>query len=434
MNKKVLVAAVAAALAAPAAFAQSSVTIGGTVNIMYDNVRAGGTSGVGLASATVGQGNLRSHDRVRDGAGSNIRFSVIEDLGGGNSAFVQVESAVIANSDTRAANIGGAAAAVTGWGNRNSGIGIRSKFAGRFLMGVWDIHYHEHYSIDPGWIIVNSASSTLGLMNTMGNAAFGGIGGRMANVLRWDSPVWSGFSMVVNMARPSDAPPPAVANDVRDNKKNRIWNFAPRYESGGFVIVYSHNQDKDAATTAVVNPGLGNLGAASSQIWKQTSNRLGARYKFANGFGFGALWDSSKVSNRTDNQAASISVKRSVWAFPLTYEAGNHHVFGTYSRARDWRGQMGGVGLGTVTNAAVLGNGDPVGTVNYGSETGATMWNLGYNYKLSQRTNFGVSYNRIRNEKAVMYDFFANSAGLSQANANTGADPRQLAFNLRHTF
>src|SRR6185369_4802858 len=104
MNRKVLVAAVAAAFAAPAAFAQSSVTIGGTVNIMYDMVKA--NNGTIQANGAVQSGNLKSHDRVRDGAGSNIRFTVIEDLGGGNSAFVQVESAVIQNSDQRADAVG----------------------------------------------------------------------------------------------------------------------------------------------------------------------------------------------------------------------------------------------------------------------------------------------------------------------------------------
>ena len=218
MNRKILVAAVAAAFTAPAAFAQSSVTIGGTINIIYDSVSANNSTG--------GLNNLKSHDRVRDGNGSNIRFTVIEDLGGGNSAFVQVESAVIANSDTRANAIGaGGAVATSGWGNRNSGVGIRSKAAGRFLIGVWDVHYHEHYSIDPGWIIVNSASSTLGLMNNFGGATLGAIGARYSNVLRWDSPNWSGFQMVVAYARPNDAPPintaTGGAGDIRDGKKDR---------------------------------------------------------------------------------------------------------------------------------------------------------------------------------------------------------------------
>jgi predicted porin len=125
MNRKVLVAAVAAAFVAPAAFAQSSVTVGGTINILWDNVRANGNTGGDVAGRL--NNSMRSHDRVRDGAGSNIRFTVIEDLGGGNSAFVQVESAVIQNSDQRADLVGNVQGVTTSgnstavWGNRNTG-------------------------------------------------------------------------------------------------------------------------------------------------------------------------------------------------------------------------------------------------------------------------------------------------------------------------
>ena len=62
MNRKVLVAAVAAAFVAPAAFAQSSVTIGGTINILYDTAKAGGATNNGAA----GNNDLKSADRVRD--------------------------------------------------------------------------------------------------------------------------------------------------------------------------------------------------------------------------------------------------------------------------------------------------------------------------------------------------------------------------------
>ena len=84
----------AAAFVAPAAFAQSSVTVGGTINILWDSVRASNNTGgdvQGGFGGNAGQNSLKSADRIRDGAGSNIRFTVIEDLGGGTSAFVQVE-------------------------------------------------------------------------------------------------------------------------------------------------------------------------------------------------------------------------------------------------------------------------------------------------------------------------------------------------------
>ena len=431
MNRKVLVAAVAAAFVAPAAFAQSSVTVGGTINILWDTVRGGG--------GTVANTDLKSHDRVRDGAGSNIRFTVIEDLGGGNSAFVQVESAVIQNSDTRAdlagnlQGVGTSGNTTAIWGNRNSGIGIRSKAAGRFLIGVWDVHYHEHYAIDPAWIPGNSAWSTLSLTQNMGSGIGGhanAFGGRLANVIRWDSPNWSGFSMGITYARPTDGAPLNVAGDVRDGKKARNWSFSPRYEMGGLSVVYTYMQDKDSPTAAA-NFSIGgtNIGAAAAtSVWKITSNRLGVRYKFAFGLGIGALWDVGKTSNTTNAAANAIGVKRTVWAFPISYDTGNHHVMATWARARDWQGSIGGVGLGSVTAGAI--GGSPAGSHNFGSATGASFFSLGYMYNLSQRTNVSVGYARTRNDALVRYDQFANSTG----NASVGTDPRSFSVGLRHTF
>ena len=79
------------------------------------------------------------------------------------------------------------------------------------------------------------------------------------------------------------------------------------------------------------------------------------RYKFAFGLGIGAIWDQGKISNTTTTAAAQISIKRTVWAFPLTYDMGNHHIMGTYARARDWRGTIGGVGVGGVLSPAIGG-------------------------------------------------------------------------------
>jgi len=431
MNRKVLVVAVAAAFVAPAAFAQSSVTVGGTINILWDTVRGSNSTGA--------IGDLKSHDRVRDGAGSNIRFTVIEDLGGGNSAFVQVESAVIQNSDTRtdlAGNNQGVTASGSStaiWGNRNSGIGIRSKAAGRFLIGVWDVHYHQHYAIDPAWIPGNSAWSTLSLTGNMGSGIGGhanAFGGRLSNVIAWDSPNWSGFSMSVTYARPTDGAPVNQVGDARDGRKARNWSFSPRYERGGLSVVYSYMQDKDSASAAA-NFSIGgtNIGAAgATSVWKITSNRLGVRYKFAFGLGIGALWDVGKTSNTNPLAANQIGVKRTVWAFPISYDTGNHHVMATWARAGDWKGSIGGVNLGAVANPAI--GTQAAGTLNFGSDTGASFFSLGYMYNLSQRTNVSVGYARTRNDALVRYDMFANGTG----NTSIGVDPRSFSVGLRHTF
>jgi len=311
---------------------------------------------------------------------------------------------------------------------------IRSKAAGRFLIGVWDVHYHETYAWDPGWLTVNSSGSTLALTNNFGAPGIlPGIGGRYANVIRWDSPVWSGFSLTANYARPTDTAPINKSDgDIRDGKKNRVWNIAARYESGGLSVGYSYLSDKDinqVSTTLSAGTG-GFAGIAVPQytaVWKVTSNRLGARYKFANGLGIGAWWDSSRASARSSIAFGNgnVRVKRTVWSIPLTYTTGNHHVYGSWSKAGDWNGSAGGVSfrdLGSFgTNGQSLNN-----------NTGAKFIAVGYAYKLSQRTNVGVSYQKITNESFAAYDLFANSVGMAEG--NIGADPRTFAVNLRHNF
>jgi predicted porin len=429
MNRKVIAAAVAAAFAAPPALAQSALTISGTVNIMYDYVKAGGNTGGDVAGGA--NNSLKAHDRVRDGALSYIRFSVSEDLGGGNSAFVQVESAVIQQSDTRS-NAAGAGAVTGGWGNRNSGVGINSKAAGRFVIGVWDLHYNELYAIEPGHPISNAAAGMLGLLQNFGSGFSVSplIGTRYANVLRWDSPGWGGFSVTAGYARPTDSAPVNSAGDVRDGKKNRVFAVAPRFESGGLQVRYSYLQDKDIATNATITlagtPMFG--GGTIAALSKVTSSRLGARYKFANGFGVGLAWDSSKWNFSSNTAGAQMDVKRDAWSLPLTFETGNHMVFGTYAEASDWKGSAGGTGWSSTTNPAI--GGQAAGTMTFGSETGAKFYSLGYSYRLSKRTNVHATWQKIRNEALVRYDFKDNSSG----NTAVGGDPEAWALGIRHAF
>ena len=83
MNKKLLALAVAAAVSAPAVVLadDSTVTLYGTLNIDFENVKAEGAS---PANATIGATgiNLPSRNRVSQNS-SNIGFRGIEPLGGG---------------------------------------------------------------------------------------------------------------------------------------------------------------------------------------------------------------------------------------------------------------------------------------------------------------------------------------------------------------
>src|SRR3954469_14407192 len=306
MQKKLLAVAVAGALAAPvAAMAQSSVTVSGAINVWYETAGASGaTNTVPATGGTVSTFDVKNRDRMQDGNGSNIRFTAVEDIGSGMQGFMQVETAVINNANTRNDAAGNAAQAVTttqnsgGWGTRNSGVGLRGQTWGEVLIGIWDIHYNEQYAADNQIIKGASHNSVLALMNSFGLAGSavtaGGVGGlaignRYSNVIRYQSPNWSGFNFKLAYARPTDNAVPTTVGNVNEGKKNTVFNFAPQWSNGPIFVGFSYLQDKDIAlgttaffsgATAVTN-GVGGptlaVPAASNRA-KVTSQRLSAAY------------------------------------------------------------------------------------------------------------------------------------------------------------
>jgi predicted porin len=388
------------------------VTISGALNLWYESAAAtGATAGAAL--------DAKSRDRIIDGAGSNIRFTVVEDIGGGMQAFGQVESAVFNNADTR--NNAAATGAVTGgWGNRNSGVGLRSSAWGEILMGIWDVHYHEHYAADSHIIRGTSNSNSLGLLNTFGTSALPAIGARYGNVIRYQSPNWSGFNVRVVYARPTDTIPPNTPGVVGDDKKNRVWNFAPSYSAGPIFVGYSHLRDKDIVATAGVTTGAlagAGIGASTFDV---RSDRFMGSYTLPMGFKVGFIYDRSKLTANT--AGGSGDVKRDVWVLPLAYTTGAHQVHFNYAKAKSWKGS--GVDGLTVTSGGT--------TYSAGSNSGARMISLGYQYDLSKRTNLHLTYAQIKNEALAQYDFFSASVGTGAT--QFGADPRVYSIGLRHAF
>jgi predicted porin len=344
-----------------------------------------------------------------DGAGSNIRFTVVEDIGGGMQAFGQVESAVFNNADTRN-NALGAGAVTGGWGNRNSGVGLRSNAWGEILMGVWDLHYHEHYAADSHILRGTSNSNSLGLLNTFGGAGVT-IGARYSNVIRYQSPSWSGFNFRLAYARPTDGAILPAPGTISDEKKNRVFNFAPSYSAGPLFLGYSYLQDKDLVTAAVTSPT-----AIPAAVAKVTSHRFMGAYTLPMGFKVGFIYDRSKLDVTIPGSTGDL--KRDVWVIPVAFVTGPHQIHAQYSKAKAWKGAV-------TPFSTVIGT-----TTVTENDTGARMISVGYQYDLSKRTNLHVTYSQIRNDAAAAYDFFSAPVG----SVSPGADPRVYSIGLRHAF
>jgi len=468
VHKKILAAALA--LAAPgAALAQSSVTVSGSIKLWYETALATGASNAVQAGSAVSTFDVPKRDRVQDGNASNIRFTAVEDIAGGVQGFMQVESAVLSQANTRNDAAGGGTAVSTlqsagGWATRNSGVGLRSQTWGEVLIGIWDVHYHEQDAVDYQQIKGPSHSSVLGVMNTIGAPGWASgagsigslqIGARYSNVIRYQSPSWSGANFRLAYARPSDGAVPSQTNTVVDGSKNRVLNAAAQWNYGPITVGASGLRDADVVMTqatlysgaTLTDPsgaplaatvGSANSGAAGTNLGTVTSARFSAAYLFPFGLRIGYVYDRSKLLIRSSGAAFGDSeFKRSVWALPFSYSSGAHTLFVTYAQASRLDGKIGQPGgaesvplgnLGVTPSAAAAGSVPLV----MGSETGARFYSIGYQYDLSKRTNVHVNFSQIKNEKLAGYDFYANGVGMG--NGNFGADPTVISLGLRHAF
>lgn len=430
MKMKLIAVAVAGALAAPMALAQSSVTVSGRLNFAFENIKATG--------ATLGSANdFLARNRIVDNS-SELRFSGRENLGAGLNAWFTIGAGVDASGASGADPFGRGLFA-----SRNSGIGLDNKEAwGSIMFGKWDVHYEAGAvppvgNVDFAYIDQGLATfANLGL--GAGQQGVGLAGGRLNNVVRYVSPAMSGFSAIVAYAR--NVEETANGNGVAavtGDRKPYQFQFAPQYMNGPVTAFYSYYVDKESnagATAANVGALLGSVVAGTPTISATgiasglrdiRGDRLGASWKFDNGLKIGLLYDrtNSKIYNALlgTGGAFGADLKRTAWSVPVSYVTGRHKIAATYGRANELTGSRSGLA-----------------TAYDSSDTGASYVSLGYRHAFSKRTSVFVDYAKITNKSRAGYDFFAyagiSATGSALPAASIGADPQTLQLGIYHTF
>lgn len=365
MNRRTLAVAVAGALAFPgAALAQSSVTISGYIKMAMENVKLGNFARTGHSG----------ENRVVD-ENSRVIFNVVEDLGGGTQAFVQLDWRVTPDvgSDT-----------ATG----NNWIGLRSKSWGQFLFGRSDLHYNNSTSE------ISSKASYKGQIIAILAYAGGGAtsianDSRTPNVYRYDTPNWGGFAI---SAAYSTNPVPAtgVEADIGSTvRKGNAYNVKPTFTAQNWQVGYSYWRAKVDAFAAPDQRG--------DRVWG---------YYVWGGLKLGLNYDHSKLTS-----AAGVTTSnRTAWAPTLRYSTAPHNFFLEYAKAKD-------------DKATAVAD-------------GAYMIGAGYAYDLSKRTAIGISYATVKNDSGAFYNVYGGSAGYASANAAPlpGEDPRVWSLSVKHAF
>ena len=365
MQKKLIALAVAG-LASTAAFAQTNVTIYGSVDYGYSyrfDAR-------GLDSLT----NLRNNSANKPGSssqfnggqlnGNRLGFKGTEDLGNGLKAVFLFEQGWLGDT--------GAAASSTSFYNRQAYMGLSGNFGTVVGGRLYTPHYTFVSGLDPfgaGTVgqYRNVYSPGGGINGTL--LGVGGVSGdnlmdpvRVNNALAYMSPSWGGFQ--VTAAFSNDA----FGQDSNNNnaQNNTVYAVLGQYTGGIFTV--GANYHYIAGGTAP------NAGAViSGPLYAQTSGRLDSVQNFT--LGGSVDFKVAKVMalyswNELDISAPNVgNATVNNYMLGATFPIGKHEILGSYIYS-DGNRQAGG---------------------------DAQQLALGYKYNLSKRTSLYSAYSWIDN-------------------------------------
>ncbi|GAA0767424.1 porin [Ideonella azotifigens] len=231
MKKSLVLTAIAATLAAPAAFAQSSVTIYGRLNVAAE-------------SQKIGDGD---RNNVIQDYNSRIGFKGEEDLGGGMKGLFLIESGFDASTGKSGSAF---------WG-RESWVGLATRF-GTVKLG--NMSASEAYYATADWIGMHNHDTgpTEDAFYSVVGAGSGTIAyGNLKNAVAYYTPVVAGF---VGHAQVAEA---------TAGSEDKIYSGAVNYDRGPLHLglgYEQHGDDKQTVGRAVYELGAFTFGGYYGQV------------------------------------------------------------------------------------------------------------------------------------------------------------------------
>jgi len=443
MQKKLLTMAVAGALAVPAvASAQSSVEVYGYLNMSFGYWRHKDASDQ-TAYPDVSKFDVTS-------AASNVGVRGRETLGGGLSAWFQVETNAALERSNNLAH-------TSGFASRNSAVGVQGGF-GNVFVGQWTSPWAD---LDALWSIgtvggFGPVTSIIGRRETTGaapnaNCANTGSGVSAGGAPTTVSPLPGGDCDSVEASG-------GVGHPFWRRMSNSIFYQSPVFAGGlQAKLAYQTNQDKTNGGAGAVpqNPymwssslqwagmgGRARVGVAyDSHHDFTTIGKSDTGYAIKGGYNFGIVDIGLAYEANTYKTPAS-DCKAKQYGIAAAVPVGQGAIRASYSKAKDIEGEYTGAVSNTVAGStgscgaatiAVTG-----GTVS-GSDNGATQYNIGYDHRFSKRTTLGVGYATIKNDAGAGGNQFVWSGMSSTQNGVSvvtpaGSDISVVFANIIHRF
>ncbi len=304
LNRKAMVLAVGAALAAPSAYAQIKSPAGTDwefygkfypeeTHLHGDGATAPGTTGLSTLTGTLG-GNAIIPRWEMQISNSYIGFRGSKDVGRGTKAIWQLEQTVPFDEGVVTANSAGF---ISTFGNRNSFVGLADAGWGTIRMGNMDTPYKEYGNI-LGFLGVNSGNF-VSQSNVLQKVGFGtnsasSFNLRRPNALDFTSPtILGGLQTKVQYSRgnPSDNDTTAVGTSqtISPVKRDpRVVSWGVKWEQGPLLVAFAQESHRDLFGGSINSPaGRQNQNSSGSIADPSvnsvdTANQLAAVYKIGN--------------------------------------------------------------------------------------------------------------------------------------------------------
>jgi predicted porin len=404
MNKKLMALAVASAVAAPAAFAQTSnVQIYGRASLGLDHYQAKG-------SPTAG-GEMDGRLRVFDNS-SRVGLRGTEALGGGLSAIFQIETGVNIDNGSNTGQGGQPNGSSGFWASRDSFVGLDSNF-GRFTFGRQSIYWANGINNQTGANYIFGdlpwGDGTFG-GSRMGRGT-GGIGAvsRQSNTFAYTTPTFGGINGTLSYSPNAQETVQTIATSV--DPDGRVFGVTLR---GTWGPIY-------AQIDYVNNQGNTPLTAVTTQSeWEGLKG--GLSWGYMPGARIGVIVARAEANN-VENAALGDEINQLSWL--INWE----HTFGNFQALAQF-GATGDLKDCDATTEAIRSC----------SNSKATGFLIGGRYLLSKRTWLFASYQKVNNKDNNFFDYVGG--GRTSVNAAAGAgqlplygnDPQHIAIGIFHNF
>ena len=374
MNKKLLIAAVGAALVAgPMMAAQAAPTVYGHFHMSLDRYDNGGTAAAVAANAGNGAIAAASSTEVGLLNSNSTRFGIKgdEDLGGGLKAIYQVESGAF-NADDGSAGLGGTL--------RNTYMGFAGSSWGSVKFGRHDAPVKDFSRK------IDAFNEEIGDMRiAVGAAAFDN---RISNMVRYDSPSFAGVQFALQYGAAE-----ATANP-RNTSGSVTWSQGPIYLGLGYEIHKAHlnSTDKDVSDM-----------------------RLVGKFDVTSDLYIAALYDNlSNLGTTPTNSIAGIGVDGNdskAWALGAGFKMANNLFKAQYAK---------------------LDKSDKATT-----ENGAKGWVVGVDHNFSKTTKVYFDYAKVDNDdgqNANISSSYAGHGATSVPAVGAGTSPKGYSLGMVTNF